>query len=264
MRIITIILTSITLCTSCSTTYFYSTINTLDPYTYKSSQGVFIQEGDSLDVTYSFFGENAPITIGIVNKTSRAVFIDWRKSGVVIDSVTSIFAERPFHSQYNNDEINFTEYMNNPQAISYIRPYSKLEKQVMELTNFNFDKLDKTLFILQHTEADKYGKNRQLKNIQYTERDSPLLMRIYLSIFEESSNAYDPLIFESDFYISELIQGSKHSGIQSFKEKHGNIFFVKYEKKNILNKLGDETLKAAGITASNIALWAVEGAVKKE
>lgn len=264
MRILAILLTTVTLCISCSSTYFYSTINTLDPYSYKSPKGVFIQEGDSLDVTYSFFGENAPITIGIINKTSHAVYIDWRKSGVVIDSMASPFAERTFHSQYGNEEINFTEYMSNPHALSYIRPYSKLERKVMELTNFNFDRIDKTLFTLQHTEADKNGKNRQLKNIQYTENNSPLLMKIYLSVFDESSNKYDPLIFESDFYISELILGSKHSGIHSFKEGHGNIFFVKYEKKNIINKLGDETLKAAGITASNIALWAVEGAVKKE
>lgn len=263
MRIIAIILITTTFLISCSSTYYYSTINTLDPYTYKSPKGVFIQEGDSLDVTYSFWGENAPITIGVINKMSHAVYIDWRKSGVVIDSVVSPFVETTYHSEYNTNDINFAEYMNNPQFISYIRPYSKFEKQVMELANFNFDRIDKTLFLVQHTEADKNGKNRLLKNIQYTENESPLLMRIYLSVFEEANYAYDPLIFESDFYISELIQGGKNSNIESFKKKQGNIFFVRYQKKNILNKLGDGTLKVAGITARNITLWAVEGAVKE-
>lgn len=263
MRIFTILLTTILFGTSCSATYFYSTINTNDPYTYKTADGIFVQEGDSLDVTYSFFGENAPITIGIVNKMSRPVYIDWRKSGVIIDSIVSPFVGRPDNIQYD-EEVDFNRYMNNPQSISYIRPYSKYERQVMELANFNFDKINKDYFASQHTEADRKGRNRQLNSIQYTENESPLLMKTYLSVYEGSSQIYDPLIFESDFYISELIKGGKHSGIQSFKDKQGDIFFVRYEKGKLFKKIGESTLKVTTVAVSNITSWAVEGAIRND
>lgn len=262
MKIFIILLTTIISGTSCSTTYFYSTMNTNDPYTYKTTQGIFIQEGDSLDITYSFFGENAPITIGIVNKMSRPVYIDWRRSGVIIDSIVSPFVGRLSDIQY--DEVDFNEYMNNPRGISYIRPYSKYEKQVMELANFNFDKINKDYFTFQHTEADRKGRNRQLNSIQYIESESPLLMKTYLSVYEESSHVHDPLIFESDFYISELIQGGKYSGIQSFKDKQGDIFFVKYEEGKLFKKISEGTLKITAVAVSNITSWAVEGAIRND
>lgn len=264
MRIFTILLTTLIFGTSCSTTYFYSTMNTSDPYTYKTTQGIFVQEGDSLDVTYSFFGENAPITIGIVNKMSRPVYIDWRRSGVVIDSIVSPFVESPDDFSYDNEEVCFNEYMDNPQGISYIRPNSKFEKRVMELANFKFNKISRKRFTPQYTEADREGRNRQFKSIRYTQNSSPLLMKTYLSVYEESSNTYEPLIFESEFYISELIRGERYSNLRAFNNKQGDIFYVRHENGKVLKKIGEGTFKVAGITAiviGSVALWAVEGAI---
>lgn len=266
MRTLLTIVTTLIFYTSCSTTYFYSTLNTNDPYTNKNTQGIFIQEGDSLDITYSFYGENAIITIGIVNKMSKAVYIDWRKSGVIIDSIVSPFVSQ--HPQIQEDqEVNFTQYMNNPRGLSYIRPYSSFEKQVMELSNFNFNKIPIEHFLKQYTEADSKGRNRLISSILYNEENSPLFLKTYLTVYEESASVYDPLIFESDFYISEVIQGGKQTGLQSFKEKQGDTFFVKYEKTKFFKNIGESTRKAAGITTvtlGNIASWAIEGAVRKK
>lgn len=267
IKILFIAFMCITLYTSCSTTYFYSTMSTNDPYTYKNDRGIFVQEGDSLDVSYNFFGENAPITIGITNKMSVAIYVDWRKSGVIIDSIISPFAGT-VQIQNENDNVNFSQYMNNPLGISYIRPHSRYEKQVMELANFNFDKIPRDNFTEGYTEADSKGRNRQANMIGYNESNSPLFMQTYLTIYKEpSGNAHDPLVYESDFYISELIRGGKRTGLQSFKDKQGDIFFVRYEKGKIFQNIGKSSQKAAGITATalgSIAAWAIEGAVRNK
>lgn len=266
MKTLLAIVSTLLFYTSCSTTYFYSTLNTNDPYTNKNTQSLFIQEGDSLDITYSFYGENAIVTIGIVNKMSKAVYIDWRKSGVIIDSIVSPFINQPPLIQEDKD-VNFSQYMNDPRGLSYIRPYSSFEKQVMELSNFNFNKVPSEYFLKQYTEADSKGHNRLIPSIQYNEKNSPLLLKTYLTVYEESASVYDPLIFESDFYISEIIRGGKRTGLQSFKDKQGDIFFVRYEKSKFFKNIGESTRKAAGITTvtlGNIALWAIEGAVRKK
>ncbi|SHF91410.1 hypothetical protein [Dysgonomonas macrotermitis] len=260
MKTLTIIITILTLFTSCSATYFYSTINTNDPYTYKDEYGRFVQEGDSIDVLYSFYGENAPITICVVNKMSIPIYIDWRRSGVVIDDTPSPFAPN-FDSEYDQDDlINFNLYMNNPDGLSYIRPYSRYEQKVMELANFNFHQIPDEQFVKRETEADSNGENRLLNSLQYTEADSPLFMKTYLSIYEESSYISDPLIYESDFYISELIKGKKSTKPDSFQNGQGDIFLVKHKKEKRLKKIGEGTLKVAGVTATvigNIAIWAL-------
>lgn len=251
---------TILLLASCSSKRFYSTINTTNPYTFKDDNGFFLQDGDSISIAYSFYGENAPITITVTNRMSTPMYIDWRKSGIIIDNTEIPFAQNEV--VYNdNEQINFDIYLDNPRGISYVRPYSKLERQTMELTNLNFEKINDSLFEKQYTEADQNGANRILDCIKYTEADSPLYLQTFLEIYCEDDT--EPFVFESDFYMSELIKGTKKLNPEAFVHKNGNLFYVDNEKerKQKNNKQGSSFNlgKITGTILTNITSWALEG-----
>ena len=262
-RINYLLLFLILLLGSCtSSKYYYSTMSSNDPYTSKNEKGEFVITGDSVDIIYSFYGRNAPITIGVNNKGSRPIYIDWRRSGVVIDEKSITFKEPMDEKNYNVvDE--YGRFLNDPEGLSIIKPYSLVSTQVLELSNFRFQKIPDEKFLQTHTVADRKGKNKQYKNISYTETDSPIYLSIFLTIYDEVEAIHDPLIYEANFFMSELIRGEKTSPskIYALKNKQGDSFFVRYKKDTAWKKIGNTSLKILGgaaIVTGNIIVWALE------
>ena len=46
--------------------------------------GVFNFENDSVKITYSFYGNNAPVSIQVFNKLDKPLYIDWQRSAAII------------------------------------------------------------------------------------------------------------------------------------------------------------------------------------
>lgn len=251
------------LSSSCST-YYGSTMSTKDPYTIKNEYGEFMVEGDSLDVIYNFYGQNAPITVSIVNKMSKPLYVDWRKSGIMIEDVPSAYKEPDEQHTYNDESIiNFGSFLDNPDGLGYIKPYSRFNKQILELTNFNFDKIDDTFFQKWHTEADSRGENKKYKAIRYTESNSPIYLRTFLTIYEDSRKAEEAFYYENDFYMSELIkiESASSPNVEAFKNWRGDFFYVKHEKekKPKREKKSPSVISKVLNVTGEILLWAVEG-----
>ncbi len=255
---------------SCST-YYCSTMNTRDPYTIKNDYGEFVVEGDSLDVIYNFYGHNAPITVGVVNKMSKPLYVDWTKSGIMIDDASTSYIELPRVSKGDDSQLtDFTYFLNNSDNLSYVKPYSRLNKQILELTNFNFHKINDSLYNNWNTEADSWGENKKYKTIRYAEADSPIYLRTFLTVYEDSRRIEDAFYYENAFYMSELIKikGSSPESLAAFRYGRGDFFYVKNEKEK---KPLKETKKSSNLlqkvtsVTGQITSWAVEGSkVSKE
>lgn len=47
----------------------------------------YVFENDSLKITYSFWAKNGLMTFGIYNKLNKPLYIDWKKSSYIDNSV---------------------------------------------------------------------------------------------------------------------------------------------------------------------------------
>lgn len=263
MKLYTLITLTLIVLNSCST-YYGSTMNTKNPYTIKNEYGEFVVEGDSLDIIYNFYGENAPIAVGVFNKMSKPIYINWRKSGIMIDDVPSTYQEPNAGKAENNERIiNFGSFFEDPDGLGYVKPYSRLNKQILELTSFNFHTIEDSLFHKWNTEADSRGENKKYNTIRYIETNSPIYLRTFLTVYEDSKKASDAFFYEIDFYMSELIKirGTSLDGIEAYRNWRGDFFYVKHEKekKTKAEKKSPSILKKISNVTEQILIWAIEG-----
>lgn len=236
---------------SCSTSYYYSTMDSKDPYINKTDKSEFVVQGDSLDITYSFHGENSPITIGINNKMSRSVYADWRQSGIYLGDRFTAFSDPYLYRDIENDTIfvSYERIIEDMDGMTTILPNNKKDKKVIELTNFKFHKIANSKYHISKSEIDSIPKKR--RQIEYDETDSPILIHTYLIIYPGGKQLATPLVYENDFYMSSLIKGNGTSpkDITAYAKQQGNLFYTKHKNGKAFRKIGKGTLKVLGVTA---------------
>lgn len=250
---------------SCATTYYCATMNTNDAETVKNEYGEFLIESDSLDVAYSFYGENAPITVAVINKSSRPIYVDWSQSGLIIENVSSVYLEPQQKDQTKHSNlVDFNYFLNHSDVMSYLKPHSSHSQQILELSGFNFQNIEDNLYENWYTEADSRGQNKIHNTIRYTEEDSPIYLRTFLTIYEDSMHVDDGYYYEIDFYVSELvkIKDSSPNSIAAIKLQRGDSFYVKEQKQKTEskeNKKSGNILQKIESVTGKIEQWAVEG-----
>lgn len=252
------------LLSSCSSyTYFYSVMEGADPYIVQNERNEFVIETDSVDVYYNFHGRNAPITVGVHNKMSTAVYVDWRKSGIVIDGNVSTFREplEEYAQWGDTSVVNYGRFLSDPDGMTTIKSKQRKNTQVLELTNFKFHHIPDSLFVNNTSDWLDGGKS-ELKSIVYGADDSPIYIGTFLTIYRQANDVDDTLIFDADFYMSELIQGKKKkpSSLRAYKNKSGDVFYSERRKGTFWKKAGNTSLKVLGgaaVVTGNIILWSL-------
>lgn len=71
---------------SCTSTYFYSSLNVMEEEVVKVDNGDFLFENDSLWIAHCFKGEDAPIQITIFNKLDVPLYVDWSRSALILNN----------------------------------------------------------------------------------------------------------------------------------------------------------------------------------
>lgn len=230
--------------TSCYTTYYYAQVESADPYTEKAYNGNFTINSDSLRISYSFQGENAPIKINIFNKMSRRLIVDWESSWFV------------FGDNLDN-KIDLGRYMSNYDKISILKPYASKKEDLFELSELNFHKLNKKLFSPQSVTLAN-GSKKSLKVANFNDETTPLYIRSMLNIHIDSISD-SPLIYEQDFYINKIINGEKlePTKISFASQQQGDVFYTRKEHGRGLVKMlevSGQVLLITGIVAVDIML----------
>lgn len=206
------------LLSSCSSTFFYSTLNTPNEYVEKVDNGDFLLETDSLWIAYCFKGESAPIQITVFNKLNKPLYIDWQRSALIINNTAY---------SYSSNEINFSETnqafiynyqthagegysysnegfgrsVNMPHYTTFIPPRTMVSHIPLRL-DLNFENINNKSFKSTYM-GDKNHDAIKVKRISFDEYDSPLQFRSYLTIY---ANPDKPMTFEQSFYMSHLIK----------------------------------------------------------
>lgn len=241
---------SMLFCLSGCSSYYYSTLSSNDQYGGSDENNDFVQENDSVRISYCFYGENAPISISIYNKLEQPLFVDWQRSALIIDDVATSYYQgqvaiqgqtesstssgsyrwnRRYSSSGSYSQGAFTGEVQLPRGVEFIPPHSKVEASSLCLNNLSFDKIPKNEFAKQQF-AKANSEVVQLRVKQYTEEDSPLFFRSYLSLYTVGQKEQDVryFSFERSFYISELIKAGSLSpqNFVSGQRQDGNFFYV--------------------------------------
>lgn len=217
-HIIFLLLVVITGFSSC-TTYYYSVLSSTDRYVDRSLDGDFIQEDDTVCIVYSFYGEDAPVKITIYNKLNEPLFVDWKRSAIIIDDEAT-----SYYTGIVSPDSNY------PSGMDVIYPQAMIRHQPLTLANFSFHKIPDNTY-----RKSKYVKdNSEIATIQtkeYTEEDSPLYFRSYLTLYTDEDSPKS-LHYERTFYISRLIKAGDLSpdAFGVTRRQSGDTFYVRHTK----------------------------------
>lgn len=242
MKRITYLLGIMLLFSSCASTYFFSTIDSVNKETVKDEQGRLITQNDSLDIYYSFDGSNGPILITVYNKGKEPLYIDWKRSSIIIDDMATSYIGKTMalsgstnittigNSFYSNTSSQSSASFNGaitkePESISFIPPNSKIQYKTMNLASLNFNKVDNNIYN-KRTNVDKNGNIVPVKAASFTSGDAPLRFRSYLTLYKDPQK---PFSMEQEFYISSLIKTNRihPSNMSSFFSESSDLFYTK-------------------------------------
>ena len=240
--------------TGCSS-YYYAVLSSTDPAADRNERRDFIQETDSVRITYSFNGEDAPVTIRIDNKLNEPLFVDWTRSALIIDDVATPYADgqavvrgetssfsygttypdTPLGSDtYTSGRGNFSGSISLPAGVGFLPPGTKIEKTPLRLADFPFDKIPNDAYRKQSF-ALADGSRVTMRVKEFTEEDSPLYFRSYLTLYTEAApgrGPSKPFTFERSFYVSKLFKTGNvpPSSFNAGQQQAGDFFYVRKVK----------------------------------
>lgn len=256
------------LLSSCSSTFFYSTLNTKNEYVEKVDNGDFLLDTDSLWIAYCFKGESAPIQITVFNKLDKPLYIDWQRSALIINNVAYSYSggkvnfsgnSQSYSSSfqtnngqtfsYSNGE--FGGSMNMPQNITFIPPKTMISHIPLKL-DLNFENINKKSY------KDGYLGNKKneaigIKRIDFNESESLLQFKSYLTIYATPEK---PMTFEQSFYMSTLIKTSSINpkNLPNGMIDRGDFFYTEKPANTTALEIVLGTTMVAGAVALDIAI----------
>jgi len=228
---------------SCHTTYYYARFDTNNPYLDKDYTRNFIDNGDSIAISYSFSGENAPLKIAVYNKMSRSLFVDWESSFFY------------FGDGFNNG-MRLGDYISDYKVLE-IKPLQNKQRIFFELEGLHFDKLNKRAFKKQQIKLSE-KIDEKFKVASFNEETTPLYLKSHLTLYI-GSDRENPIPYEHDFYIGSVIDAGEISPtkVEAVNHKSGDVFYTRKEHgkglKNAL-RIGGEVLLITGAIAVEVIL----------
>lgn len=196
--------------TSCGSTYFFSTLDSKNTDVEKQDNGDFLIETDSLWIAYCFNGQDAPVQITVYNKLDKPLYVDWKKSALVINDEAFSYAGGKldisgggdFYQYYNGYGTgSFGGTMEKREDLTFIPPRTKVSYSSLNL-NFNFESLGKDLYNEGYM-LDKDRVSYKVKRISFDETTSPVHIRSYLTIYEKPER---PMSFEQEFFLTGVVR----------------------------------------------------------
>ena len=263
MERLTLVLLAITslLFTSCSSTYYYSTLNTLNEDVVKVDNGDFLFENDSLWIAHCFKGEDAPIQITVFNKLDVPLFVDWNRSSLILNNIAhpyndgrvtyvgntegvaheDIFFNGVYHT-YSSLEAT----MHTPQHVSFIPPKTMVTHSTLRLAA-RFDEIKDKEYVKARLGTTQ-NEVVEMKRIGYNEQNTPLRFASYLTIYAKPENVQ---AYNTHFYVTNLMKTQvKPEHLPADMADRGDTF---YQQKRP-NNTGWHILAGTALVAGSIAI----------
>ena len=221
---------------SCST-YQYLTVSGVD-VAKKEKEG-FVSENDTVKVQYNF-KDGGKIGITIFNKTNEPIEVDWKKSAVIVGTLSHSYynPNSSFSAQVQTDtarrsSVNSSVYLADirgsivaNEAMSFIPPKASINnennylpvKYVQNLAN----KIPKKEVL-----RKQHANVLPLEKYSFKQEESPIVFRSYITFRVGQGAAIKEFVQEHHFYISEIWNTQADPGYfpRSFLGE-GNRFYL--------------------------------------
>ena len=153
---------------------------------YQNNNNEFEGETDTVMLKYSFSGTNFPINIDIFNKLRQPLYVDLKKSVVIMNDIP---LEDAFVSDDQLDSIG-------PQSHATIKSNSLSDKFI---TLSPGDSIAKAVVLTANG-------SRNIKQHLFNEATSPVFFKSVLAI-STNADLSNPLFYENSFWVSGVYQG---------------------------------------------------------
>ncbi len=200
------------ICAGCST-YQYAV---LDGDLNRDQSYQFIHETDSIRVKYSFMGENGPIQIEIFNKQTQPVYVDWKKSSLIINentipywkdesiiNATSAGYNLNWMPTYTTNRSQTDGIISRAVSINFIPPQSSV--------THNSIFIKQEFFQLPQPSSDNEMKlnpnGATALKYTYQPENSPLKFRSYLTLSSKEDFS-KTMVLDNHFWVTEIMQSS--------------------------------------------------------
>lgn len=197
--------------------YEYVTISGVN--TQNSLKNGLVSENDTLRIEYRFSYEKGLVGVRLYNKTAEPLEVEWRKSAIIVDSLTIGFFDEPFafsgNSQTNTYRTDFgtahasgtiSGKIEHTGQAQFIPPNSYVESKFLRLplnspAVFPEAKVEKgTLQVPNNPIEVKY------KRLPFNRENSPSHFRSYLTFKIGKEGAQREFTIEHLFYVSEILR----------------------------------------------------------
>lgn len=175
---------------SCGSAHRFVTFSSDDPL---DDNHEFMFVNDTIDIRYRFSGDCIPMNIYIYNKTDKPLYIDWKKSAMIVNSETITY--------WADNMAGYSD------RINYIAPLSYIEGTRMMLADYFPEELPTDKKVKKRMKYD----NGEVKvdKYEFGMEESPLWFRSRLT-FSTSESFENESSIESIFWVSEIIQSPRN------------------------------------------------------
>lgn len=199
----------------------------------QNAQSKFVVENDSIKMVYSFNGQSGPITMEITNKLNKSLYVDWRKSALIINgqsftlwkdeaslsaNISSSSAMPDDHTIQTSGNLQGSIVKND--KVSFIPPQAKIVVHSYTLYNGLFTTPDQQgeKLVLFTTLGEK------IKATKYTfsRENSPFIFRMFLSM-SVNDDFKSPFRFDNTFWVSSYVNTKVE--LYAFDIYQGNQFY---------------------------------------
>lgn len=200
---------------SSCTTYQYLQLSSSTVKQDESRQ--FVIENDTVMLRYNFNGYNGPIKLSVHNKTNKPLYVDWKKSAVIIQGKAFSYysPNQQLNGSSSSTQLNWGNGIRTEsgtihaeilaqEGVDFIPPRSIKERNSFQLLGGYLGSFAEDSMKKQYPGGDK--TQPRLKTIDFLEENSPLRFRSYLSFYTEEPERRQ-FSLEHDFYVSRIHKG---------------------------------------------------------
>jgi hypothetical protein len=192
------------------------------------ADGLYVYENDSLKITYNFWKAKGLMTFSIFNKLDKPLYIDWKKSSYIDNSVKLNYwvdeektkGLSAYGSYYYDGPLLKPRYAISStvvasissivkvERITFIPPSSNYYRSQFYILPINFFKLDTKTEFDEVPRKDKPKKKTKVYKATFTKEKSPLVFRNFLT-FSLSEDFETEFYVDNEFYIQQVLEMDK-------------------------------------------------------
>ncbi|MEA3317690.1 MAG: hypothetical protein U9R54_07000 [Bacteroidota bacterium] len=214
----------------------------------------YIYENDTLKITYTFWQENGLMSFEIFNKSKVPIYVDWKKSSYIDNSVklnywvneektkaTSIYGSyyydgpllKPGHAVSATAGVSYSTKVK-PERITFIPPKSKYYRTQFYILPNQHYKLSTETDFEKVPRNDKPKRKTKVYKAYYTRENSPLIFRNFLA-YSMNEDFESVFFVDNEFYVSEILEMDKRHFIQKkWDEERNNRFYARDKNGDII------------------------------